>query len=202
MPKKSTIGTGSDYGTYKWGDPHPRLSDRVFSSYVKQNGKCYEQWMTRETWEKRRESARRLRKSAKDELRGREYVNPQTGSEKGTYTRRDKHPSLDLVFWSYSKNHNGEWKEYWVSPDKFQSNNAAVSENNAKRRVKVGTYPEGRNKELYAFRDLLNSKHSHYMPHTGMFHIDHVEPISRGGKHESSNLRLTTAAFNLSKGCK
>ena len=34
------------------------------------------------------------------------------------------------------------------------------------------------------------------------FHLDHIMPLSRGGKHEESNLQVLCAACNLSKGTK
>ena len=32
-----------------------------------------------------------------------------------------------------------------------------------------------------------------------LFHVDHIVPVSKGGKHHPSNLRIITAFENLSK---
>lgn len=49
-------------------------------------------------------------------------------------------------------------------------------------------------RNLYILRNLLNRIHG-----KTVFHVDHIIPVSKGGKHEASNLRLTTAEFNLRK---
>lgn len=195
MGKSYTIGTGSKRGTFKWGDPHPTIRGKVFAAYVRQNGKDHEQWMDLDKWKERREKAR----LHKERSRGGKKPNKQTGSDWGYYKRGDKHPTIDLLFWSYGK-YKGAARELWVTPEKFSDNRAKVSRNNARRRDKVGTYPEGSDLLLYKFRDILNQRHSHYAPRNGAFHIDHVTPIHKGGRHVSQNLRLTTAEFNLKKG--
>ena len=52
-------------------------------------------------------------------------------------------------------------------------------------------------KNLYKEKDLLNSKAGFIK-----FHVDHIQPISRGGQHKFDNLRIITAYENLSKGSK
>ena len=37
---------------------------------------------------------------------------------------------------------------------------------------------------------------------TGSFHVDHIEPLAHGGKHELDNLTISCPACNLSKGAK
>lgn len=49
-------------------------------------------------------------------------------------------------------------------------------------------------RNLYHLRNILNKLHKKIM-----FHVDHIVPVSKGGEHRASNLRLTTADFNLRK---
>lgn len=51
-------------------------------------------------------------------------------------------------------------------------------------------------RDFYKFRDVLNKAQG-----GAVFHVDHIHPISRGGKHHPSNLSVTTAKFNTEKGC-
>lgn len=69
---------------------------------------------------------------------------------------------------------------------------------NSARRAKVTQKSIPEIDIFYKFCRLLNQQHRHYKPR-GMFHVDHVIPLSKGGKHEACNLRVTTARFNLSK---
>ena len=50
---------------------------------------------------------------------------------------------------------------------------------------------------LYEQMSRLNSQHG-----PGSFHVDHVIPLSKGGKHHPDNLRIITAKENLAKGAK
>ena len=196
MSKKKTLGTGSERGTYKWGDKHPWAEGRFFSNYVSQNGRVNEQWMTKDKLEARRERAR----IAKEKSRGGKKINRQTGSERGFFKMGDVHPVYpDYRFVFYSKNGDG-FSEYWTTESKYNQNVAKRSDRNAKRRDKVGHWSgKPAFPLLYQFRDILNSKHP-YASSNGMFHVDHIERLADGGKHEESNLQLSTATWNLLKG--
>jgi hypothetical protein len=50
---------------------------------------------------------------------------------------------------------------------------------------------------LYQLRDSLNQAAGCIA-----YHVDHIKPLARGGLHHPSNLRLTTASDNLTKGSK
>ena len=194
--KDRTIGTGSERGTYKWGDKHPWINGRVFGRYFVQLNKLQEQWLTKEKFELNRESARKL----KEESRGGKKLNLQTGSDRGVFHMSDRHPiHSGYRFLQYSVR-NGKALEYWTTEAKWRKSMAKKSDHNAKRRGKVGHWSsKPAFPLLYQFRDVLNSKHP-YTVHTGMFHVDHVKRLSDGGKHEESNLQLSTAAWNLLKG--
>ena len=49
-------------------------------------------------------------------------------------------------------------------------------------------------KQIYEKRDLMNKEAGEIL-----FHVDHIIPVSKGGKHHPSNLRIITAFENLSK---
>ena len=51
--------------------------------------------------------------------------------------------------------------------------------------------------DIYKKRDLLNLEAGGIM-----FHVDHIIPVSKGGKHHPDNLQILTAFDNLSKGAK
>ena len=49
-------------------------------------------------------------------------------------------------------------------------------------------------KQIYEKRNLMNKEAGEIL-----FHVDHIVPVSKGGKHHPSNLRIITAFENLSK---
>ena len=49
-------------------------------------------------------------------------------------------------------------------------------------------------KLFYRFASMLNSIHKN-----SIFHVDHIIPISKGGKHSPCNLAIATRKFNLWK---
>ena len=51
--------------------------------------------------------------------------------------------------------------------------------------------------DLYERRDSLNQTAGYIA-----YHVDHIQPLARGGLHHPSNLRVTTSIENLSKGAK
>lgn len=50
---------------------------------------------------------------------------------------------------------------------------------------------------FYKFCELLNKLHR-----SAKFHVDHIYPISKGGRTEKTNLQIATAEFNLWKRAK
>jgi len=195
--KNRTIGTGSERGTYKWGDKHPWLEGRLFGRYFVQLGKLQEQWMTAERFEFDRENARKL----KEKSRGGKKLNLQTGSARGSFHMSDKHPIHgEYRFLQYNTKADGTQHEYWTTEAKWKKSMAKKSDNNSKRRDKVGNWSsKPAFPLLYQFRDVLNSQHP-YTVHTGMFHVDHVKRLADGGSHAEDNLQLSTASWNLAKG--
>jgi hypothetical protein len=48
--------------------------------------------------------------------------------------------------------------------------------------------------DFYKFRDILNKAHG-----KTMFHVDHIVPIAKGGKHTPQNIQVATATYNVRK---
>jgi 5-methylcytosine-specific restriction endonuclease McrA len=73
-----------------------------------------------------------------------------------------------------------------------------VSSRLAKRRGAILNVKTAEEKQkiarVYQWRDMLNKIHGKIV-----FHVDHIVPISRGGTHSFSNIRVTTATYNLKK---
>lgn len=51
--------------------------------------------------------------------------------------------------------------------------------------------------QIYALRDSLNQAAGRLA-----YHVDHIQPLSRGGLHHPDNLRVISAADNIRKGAK
>jgi hypothetical protein len=75
--------------------------------------------------------------------------------------------------------------------DSFQSARRAIIKGNA---ILLSDNEKALVKDVYAFRDILNKQHGR-----AMFHVDHCQPICRGGLHHPNNLRVTTAHYNVTK---
>lgn len=77
------------------------------------------------------------------------------------------------------------------------------AKNSLRKAMKRGAYPEDLTKEeqnqilqIYEECRLKTKK-------TGIeYHVDHIKPLARGGRHHPSNLRIITAKENLKKGAK
>lgn len=51
--------------------------------------------------------------------------------------------------------------------------------------------------QIYALRDSFNQAAGRLI-----YHVDHIQPLSKGGLHHPDNLRVVTAAENMRKGAK
>tara|TARA_R110000744_G_scaffold293849_1_gene404145 strand:- start:250 stop:849 length:600 start_codon:yes stop_codon:yes gene_type:complete len=193
--RRKKIGTGSKRGTYKWGDKHPWLDDRVFSQYIKSGDKVQEQWTSLGKWEENKEKNRILQHS-----KTRQKPDLQTGSVRGDFSMSDTHPNHSGYRFIQHYKKDGSTLEYWTTEAKWLDIKARKAEESTRRRAAIGVDEDKQAFPLlYKFRNILNCQHP-YAPHTGMFHIDHVRRIADGGRHVEGNLQLATAAWNLSKG--
>ena len=60
------------------------------------------------------------------------------------------------------------------------------------RKHRMKSLPEHRKEISYIYEDAAAIG----------YHVDHIVPISKGGKHEPSNLQIVSPAYNRSKGAK
>lgn len=91
---------------------------------------------------------------------------------------------------------NPEKVKEWKRKDR-QNNKPRIVADNARRREKLKSKKDKRIDELYALRDFMKA-----MSLGDDFHVDHIVPLSAGGKHEFDNLQILPARCNLMKGKK
>lgn len=91
---------------------------------------------------------------------------------------------------------NPEKVAIWKKSDRTK-NKARVLAHNASRRAKISGIMSSDIVAIYCLRDFYQS-----MSLGEKFHVDHIVPISRGGKHCASNLQVIPAIDNLRKGNK
>jgi hypothetical protein len=200
MAKRVILQTDSIYGTFKMGDPHPFVSGRVFLSYKKNyRGRQYhEEWITPETNTRRKKDQARWWSKRYRVARGEREKKPrlQTGNPVGSFKYRDPHPSIaDRFFLGYRK--GTEKTERWASSSQLQAT-ARISDQLKRERRKGMAKANPTHASLidciYDYRDRLNSIFGQ-----GTFHVDHLIPVTKGGKHEPCNLQVVPAKWNMSK---
>jgi len=84
----------------------------------------------------------------------------------------------------------------WKKLDRSRNKQRILSDN-AKRRSIISSIKDDRILTLYCLRDFYQA-----MSLGERFHVDHIVPLSRGGKHEIDNLQVIPAIDNLRKGNK
>lgn len=84
----------------------------------------------------------------------------------------------------------------WKRKDR-SLNKVRILADNAMRRAKMASPITPEIKQIYALRDFYCA-----MSLDGDFHVDHLIPLSKGGKHHHDNLRVIPAIDNLKKGAK
>lgn len=198
----------SKYGNLSKGDV--REDGKLFVQYV--NG--YEMWATREHFEiirqaknlearKRRDNNRwRAANSAycKEYYKNHKEANAGNNRAKsGAYYRANKDVVLAKQMAKYYIPEIGDKiRQRQRLANRTPSRRSAMAAKAAKRRmIKLKTPVEETHeiKFLYSLCQALNSggvKH----------HVDHIIPISKGGNHSASNLRIVPAIVNLRKGAK
>ena len=65
----------------------------------------------------------------------------------------------------------------------------AVRARGRKKAMKLSS--DGKSSIFYKFRDILNAAHGKVV-----YHVDHIIPLSRGGKHICGNFAIATADYN------
>jgi 5-methylcytosine-specific restriction endonuclease McrA len=82
----------------------------------------------------------------------------------------------------------------WKRNDRLR-NKARILSDNAKRRSFIRGETDRNVIQVYALRDFYTA-----MSLGERFHVDHIIPLSKGGKHEFENLQIIPAIDNLRKG--
>ena len=167
------LQTGSKRGTYKFGDPHPCVPDRVFNTYLKRgDNSAYERWQKPETLEKFKKARDSYNCNNKEEL-----------SKKGK-TRYEADPQK---YRDNSKKRYKENKAYYIEKSRIRNSVARLSIaelNDTDKQISALCYEAARR-----VSECLGIK----------FHVDHIIPLSKDGKHAPHNLQIVPAKWNLSK---
>lgn len=107
---------------------------------------------------------------------------------------REKHYEKVLERNKKYRDQNKEKVFEWKKKDR-KVNKARVLADNAKRRSLIFVAMTKEVRRVYALRDFYAA-----MSLGEKFHVDHIIPLSKGGKHEVNNLRVIPAIDNLRKG--
>jgi len=113
------------------------------------------------------------------------YHNDPTYREKERLKNISERSRANKRKWNHA---NGAYMDSFQSARraKIRGHTVVLTQDEKKR---VGT--------CYKFRDVLNAVHG-----KAMFHVDHKQPIARGGTHHPDNLQVTTAHYNVTKATK
>jgi 5-methylcytosine-specific restriction endonuclease McrA len=126
-------------------------------------------------------------------MKARRSFNPEAHREavkKSTAKHYDKKLERNNAYRAANPDKVSSWK----SKDRAV-NKARILADNAMRRTKISGKLTPEIKQIYALRDFYSA-----MSLGESFHVDHIIPISKGGKHIASNLQVLTAIDNLRKG--
>ena len=169
-----TVQTGSSKGTYKLGDQHPFISDRVFMGYAKHpKGGYREKWATKAALARFKEKASHY------------YAVNKT--ERLSYSRE------------YRKLNPNKVKEAchnWYNKNKAKVN-AASKAREAGLLKDYKALPEN---SKAVVRGIYEASQRVSECLGVPFHVDHIVPISKGGTHSPENLQIVPAKWNLQKG--
>lgn len=146
----------------------------VFWSKRKNANGFQEWWMTRADFEKRK-------KQANDRNKWRYHNDPQLRKKARAKNSTEKIRAL-------KRRWNHAHREYMIL---YQAQRRAKLRGDS---ISLNSEEKKRIRDWYKFRSILNSKHG-----KAMFHVDHKQPISRGGRHHPDNIRVTTAEYNVRK---
>jgi hypothetical protein len=91
---------------------------------------------------------------------------------------------------------NPEKVKQWKAKDRATNKNR-INADNAKRRAQLKTELTPEVIQMYALRDFYIA-----MSLGESFHVDHIIPLAKGGKHSADNLQVIPAIDNLRKGKK
>lgn len=128
-------------------------------------------------------------------MKERRTINPQAHRESVKKSTL-KNYSAKLARNNKYRLENPEKVKKWKRKDRIE-NKSRILADNAKRRSLQQGETSKKIEQLYALRDFYIS-----MSLGDNFHVDHIIPLSRGGKHIFDNLQVIPAIDNLRKGAK
>ncbi len=161
--------------TLKHGDV--RDDGLVFWGYFKSKSGVGESWTTKEKFDKWSDINR---KNASSPL------------------QMEKSRIRNLIAYHNNPEFHKKKNKEWIAKNRLKFRALKHSAEDRRRRniKQTKTSKEDRRliSDIYSFCKILNRVHQKVM-----FHVDHIIPVCLGGQHIPENLRVTTAAFNLSK---
>ena len=185
---RKQVQTGSKKGTYSFGDPHPTVEDRFFDGYRKfPDGSPKENWMSLETLNKKRARNKAYGDANRDKTRARSRKHYRQNKEEISEYHRQR---------------------YIKDKETILARCAEYRENNRGRYANHTRKRRGQIKKMFSE---LSEQHQLKIEHfykaalrvskcIGVsFHVDHIEPLSKGGAHCPFNLQIVPAKWNLSK---
>jgi 5-methylcytosine-specific restriction endonuclease McrA len=107
---------------------------------------------------------------------------------------RERHYAKVLERNNRYRAQNPDKVKAWKKKDR-ELHKARILADNAKRRGKLQGSVSSEIKQLYSLKDFYQS-----MSLGEVFHVDHIIPIAKGGKHHIDNLQVIPAIDNLRKG--
>ena len=170
------VQTGKPKGTFNYLDPHPTEEGLVYNSWHKANDR--ETWTTLERVKSKNLSSSKWNKDNATRVnecaRNRYTSNPDKHREKRrewVKANSDKARESDKLYYSRNKH-------------KFlQKNRARRTGRNQNPETNIFWEASRRISECLGIQ----------------FHVDHIIPLSKGGKHAPHNLQIVPAKWNLSK---
>lgn len=209
---KNSVQTGSEKGTFKFGNPHPSIADRFFAGYVKRSGgKIQESWLSAASIAKKRNRNKKYSEENKEQI----------ASYQKQY-RQDNKESLEAYYQNYFEENKEEIKAYKAqyaleNKEHMTLYRQQYYEANKDKLTKQQRIYYLENADKYASQSAARRRKLAEAPQAAAcipfysaarrvakclgisFHVDHIQPLSKGGSHSPTNLQIVPANWNLSK---
>ena len=133
---------------------------------------------------------------------GRRQIKPRKDGTRGFQTLCKKCERIKVREWRRSKWNDEEYRQ------KRREEQNAYNKSSEKRKIAMRATASKRRKQVSAEYDALSDIDKARMTEIYIqakrlgsdYHVDHIVPLSRGGKHHPDNLQIVTAEYNLKKG--
>tara|TARA_Y100000588_G_scaffold384773_1_gene476740 strand:+ start:1049 stop:1816 length:768 start_codon:yes stop_codon:yes gene_type:complete len=214
------LQTNKPKGTFKRGDPHPTMKGYVFINFCKKDLGCNkhpEYWNTEEYYHKYKIDAKlRERRRRKAQIDNKiKTANTkripqrliQTNKPKGSFKKGDPHPEYNNLFYIKWRNDTSN-HEQWRFNKSLKVARKQILRDNALRRIRMkGARVNLSNTEkdiLAGIYDLCRRINKclqleTYFGNVGVFSVDHIIPLDKGGEHHPSNLQIVPHIWNMQK---